>query len=191
MTLREPDELQAMTKRADELEAMLDVASRTMMKYHGRALAAERHLLETDRSWFGKLTAADERIEELSEQLESALAVGRHREEIREAVVARAKTAEKRAEELEARLAWFREMPTAARLEVAESKLETMRKALEWYADPANNGPRTYRDGSFDTVHDVPLWLPIDDDEGEVAREALGTSAAPDASTVNPGSLPG
>jgi hypothetical protein len=45
-----------------------------------------------------------------------------------------------------------------------------MRDALEWYADPANNGKQRWQ--QIDQVS-VPVRREIDDDEGEVARDAL------------------
>lgn len=49
-----------------------------------------------------------------------------------------------------------------------------LRKALQWYADPANNGEREWTDLSGAAYVSVARWRPIDDDAGEVAREALG-----------------
>jgi hypothetical protein len=56
------------------------------------------------------------------------------------------------------------------KLEHAEAKLAIARGALEWYADPKNNGKREFHE--IDGV-DVSRHRWIDEDEGEVAREAL------------------
>jgi hypothetical protein len=48
------------------------------------------------------------------------------------------------------------------------NRIETLEKALRWYADPVNNGPRKFHHCG----EEIP-WRPIDDDEGEVAREVL------------------
>ena len=58
----------------------------------------------------------------------------------------------------------------AMKLEQAKAKLAIALTALAWYADPKNNGKR-----EFGEINDVSVarWREIDDDEGEVAREAL------------------
>ena len=51
--------------------------------------------------------------------------------------------------------------------------LNTRTEALKWYADPKNNGKQEYveiKDAA--SVHSSK-WRPIDDDQGEVARDAL------------------
>jgi hypothetical protein len=51
--------------------------------------------------------------------------------------------------------------------------LEARTEALKWYADPANNGKRTWTENSTSASVSTPGWRPIDDDEGETARTAL------------------
>lgn len=152
----------------------------------------QSELHESLNTELGPMLLEADRIETLENERDKWM--GHHTAEVRakDEWCRRALVAEKRVEELQTSL--LKECETIC---AAESKLETMRKALEWYANPANNGPRTYRDGRGDTMHarhaDVPLWMPIDDDKGEVAREALGMTATPGtaAAAVNPGSLPG
>lgn len=60
-----------------------------------------------------------------------------------------------------------------AQLDLAKTKLLRAIEALKWYANPDNNGKRTYKRVDPLSQDDWPIWRPIDDDEGEVAREML------------------
>lgn len=51
--------------------------------------------------------------------------------------------------------------------------LEARTEALKWYADPKNNGGREFIEITDAAYVSMPKWRPIDDDEGETAREAL------------------
>ncbi len=51
--------------------------------------------------------------------------------------------------------------------------LEARTEALKWYADPKNNGEQEFTEIKDSYSVTTPKWRPIDDDQGEVARDAL------------------
>lgn len=57
------------------------------------------------------------------------------------------------------------------------SALETRTEALKWYADPKNNGEQEFVEIMDSASVSTPKWRPIDDDQGDVARGALGEEA--------------
>jgi hypothetical protein len=59
-----------------------------------------------------------------------------------------------------------------AELDLLSTKLARAMEALEWYANHENNGKRK-AEHNHDHDWDYFAWRPIDDDEGEEAREAL------------------
>ena len=61
-----------------------------------------------------------------------------------------------------------------AELDLLSTKLARAMEALEWYADPENNGRQTLHNGEqSEATSSWPVYRPIDDDEGNVARGAL------------------
>lgn len=64
-------------------------------------------------------------------------------------------------------------------LMAVEKALMKAVEALRWYADPKNNGPRKFVEGTgADATCSEQQYRPVDEDEGEVAREVLAVIEA-------------